>query len=275
MSKTTPQTILNFLAAQLVPLYDSSEAHVIIELLLEHLHIDKVLPADMVDATIYAQPLQALQSGQPIQQIIGYAYFWDRYYKVTADTLIPRPETEELMYWIKNSNFQNINNIIDIGTGSGCIACTLKVLFPHAQVYALDIIESAIDVARENAKQHQLNINFIKADILSNVNLALPKFDLIVSNPPYITVEEKRDMHQNVLAFEPHSALFVTDNDPQQFYKAIENFSKAHLAAHGNIFLELNKAYGAQTEKLFKNWGYETVLKQDMQGADRMLRAWN
>lgn len=274
MSKITSQTILNYLAEQLVPLYDYSEAQAIIELLLEHLHTDNVLPANMVDASIYTQPLQALQSGQPIQQIIGQAYFWDRFYKVTSDTLIPRPETEELMYWIKHSNFQNINNIIDIGTGSGCIACTLKLFFPRAQVYALDISDGALEVARENAKQHQLDINFIKADILAKVNMALPKFDLIVSNPPYITVEEKSNMHQNVLSFEPHRALFVTDNDPQQFYKAIGNFSKAHLAAHGNIFLELNKAYGAKTQKLYNNWGYETVLKQDMQGADRMLRAW-
>lgn len=273
MSAPIDQNIQDYLAAELVDLYDISEAKAIIALYLEAINIDINAPAISINQDIYSDALIQLKAGKPVQQIIGQAYFWDRFYKVNEHTLIPRPETEELMYWIKQMQFKNIRNIIDIGTGSGCIACTLKLFFPEANVYALDISADALAIAQTNASNNNLNIHFIKGDILSDSFAALPQFDLIVSNPPYITSEEKAAMHTNVLEHEPHTALFVTNNDALQFYKAIALFSEKYLVENGHIFLELNKDYGKATQLHYDALGYQTELKQDMQSNDRMLMA--
>lgn len=274
MSIPNDQHIQDFLAAQLVDLYDFSEAKAIIALYLEAVAIDTSTSIEALDLHTFDAAMAQLKAGKPVQQIIGQAYFWDRFYKVNEHTLIPRPETEELMYWIQKMQYKNIRNIIDIGTGSGCIACTLKLFFPDANVYALDISAEALAIAQTNASNNNLSIHFIKGDILADINEALPQFDLIVSNPPYITAEEKADMHTNVLAHEPHSALFVTNDDPLQFYKTIATFSDKHLAENGHIFLELNKDYGKATQLHYEALVYQTELKQDMQSNDRMLKAW-
>lgn len=274
MATPNDQNIQEFLAAQISDIYEMSEAQAIIALYLEALAIDTHTNIATLDLHTFDAAMTQLKSGKPVQQIIGQAYFWDRFYKVNEHTLIPRPETEELMYWIKQMQYKNIQNIIDIGTGSGCIACTLKLFFPEANVYALDISAEALTIAQTNAANNNLDIHFIKGDILSDINTALPQFDLIVSNPPYITDAEKAVMHTNVLDYEPHSALFVTNDDPLQFYKAIANFSDKHLAENGHVFLELNKDYGKATQLHYNSLGYNTELKQDMQYNDRMLKAW-
>lgn len=274
MSTPHDQNIQDFLAAQLSDLYEMSEAQAIIALLLEAFAIDINTNANCIDHNIYAVAMSQLKSGKPVQQIIGQAYFWDRFYKVNEHTLIPRPETEELLYWIRQMQYKNIQNIIDIGTGSGCIACTLKLFFPEANVYALDISADALAIAQTNAANNNLDIHFIQGDILSDICSDLPLFDLIVSNPPYITDAEKTAMHKNVLEHEPHSALFVTNDDPLQFYKAIASFSDKHLAENGHIFLELNKDYGKATQLHYKALGYNVELRKDMQSNDRMLKAW-
>jgi release factor glutamine methyltransferase len=256
-------------------LYDTSEIEAIFNLAVEY--IDDNASTITNGALFLTQTLTKLQTGKPIQQILGRAYFWDAFYKVDENTLIPRPETEELIDWIKKTYQHQRNeaiNILDIGTGSGCIAITLKKLFPYAEVIGLDISIEALTIAKENASIEGQYITFIQDSILNYKHTLLNnKWDIIVSNPPYITVEEKDDMHENVLAHEPHTALFVTNGDVQQFYKAILNYSQQHLKDNGSVFLELNAQFGKETAQLYESYFRNVILKQDMQYKDRMLHA--
>lgn len=224
--------------------------------------------------------LSELQSGKPIQYIMGETFFYGLPFKVNPSVLIPRPETEELVDWIlsvcrEKDSTSGIENIIDIGTGSGCIAICLKKNLPSAHVQALDIAADTLKTAKENAVLNGVVIDFIEDDILKTTATDFAKpFTVIVSNPPYIKVDEMGDMHQNVLANEPHRALFVSNENPLIFYEAIANFALINLSKDGLLFFEINEYLGEQTVNLLKDKGFVNIeLKKDMQGKDRMIKA--
>lgn len=212
-----------------------------------------------------------LKTHKPIQYLLGEAYFYGSTFKVNEAVLIPRPETEELVDWILEENLEN-KSIIDFGTGSGCIAISLKKHGKAASVTAVDISEAALKLATDNALRLEAAVNFIHADIL---NLDIDgQFDIIVSNPPYITGTEMAEMHQNVLAHEPHLALFVPDERPLLFYEAIADFAVGHLKENGRLFFEINEYLSEETIHMLKDKGFTVItLKKDMQGKPRMILA--
>lgn len=228
--------------------------------------------------------LSELVKGKPLQYILGETYFYGLKFKVNPSVLIPRPETEELVDWIIsvcNSDEQIANrkskilNVIDIGTGSGCIAISLKKNLPNTNVYALDISADALETAKQNALLNSLEVDFIHDDILkSQYAIGNTQYDIIVSNPPYIKEEEKTAMHHNVLANEPHQALFVSNENPLIFYNAIAEFALKNLTKNGLLFFEINENLGQQTVDLLKHKGFTNIeLRMDMQGKDRMIKA--
>lgn len=222
--------------------------------------------------------LKSLKLEQPIQYITGEAEFFGLPFKVNKHVLIPRPETEELVEWIiKTVNNWQISNlkILDIGTGSGCIAISLAKNLPNTNVYALDISKDGLKTAKSNADLNKVNVEFLNDDIL-NANVSLYKdleFDIIVSNPPYVRDQEKELMKANVLNNEPHLALFVKDDNPLQFYKAITAFSVENLKKGGELFFEINEYLGNDMIRLLNSNGFtEIELKQDMYKKDRMIK---
>lgn len=218
--------------------------------------------------------LSGLKKSVPIQYIIGETEFYGLPFKVTKNVLIPRPETEELVNWVLNDtkNIANIN-ILDIGTGSGCIAISIAKNVPNAKVFSLDISSKALEIAKENAKLNGVNIQFIEADILDSPK-SNEKFDVIISNPPYVRELEKEEMQKNVLENEPHIALFVRDENPLLFYDKIADFALTNLKQNGSIYFEINQYLGNQTLDLLKSKGFQNIkLKKDIFGANRMLRA--
>ncbi|MBL0682522.1 peptide chain release factor N(5)-glutamine methyltransferase [Aquimarina mytili] len=236
-------------------------------------HLEKKLPeAEMVS---FADATDRLKKQEPIQYIIGEANFYGLDFSVNSHVLIPRPETEELVDWIiKNlSTRKEQINILDIGTGSGCIAVSLAKNSPHAKVYALDVSEEAISVAKSNAKKNQVEVTCIQADILKTERLPLD-FDVIVSNPPYVRELEKKEMKANVLDNEPALALFVADNDPLIFYKRITELAKRSLTPGGSLYFEINQYLGLETKNMIEASGFESViLRKDIYNNDRMIHA--
>jgi len=226
---------------------------------------------------IYKQLVQ----GKPLQYILGETVFYDLTFKVNPSVLIPRPETEELVDWAlitsrKINGETEVLKLLDIGTGSGCIPISIKKYIPLADITAIDISEAALNTARQNADLNQVEINFIQDDIFKPTNLELinSKYDLILSNPPYVTEAEKDQMLDNVLNHEPDIALFVPDNDPLVFYRAITDFALVHLKINGFLFLEINEKFGQETLNLLKKKGFKEIeLRQDMGGKDRMIKA--
>ena len=199
-------------------------------------------------------------------------------FSVNNNVLIPRPETEELVDWIINTiNKKDNLKILDIGTGSGCIAISLAKNLPNSKVYGLDVSSEALKVSKENAKLNGVEIDFVEENILSVCNSSLdvePTFDLIVSNPPYVRELEKAEIKANVLENEPHLALFVEDDDALLFYKAICQFAVNNLSKNGLLFFEINEYLGDEMKQLFKDFNYNNVdLKQDFFGKDRMIKA--
>ncbi|WP_113635349.1 peptide chain release factor N(5)-glutamine methyltransferase [Nubsella zeaxanthinifaciens] len=227
--------------------------------------------------------LNELVLGKPIQYILGYAEFYGLKFNVNPSVLIPRPETEELVEWIlttcrktSDEDYSKLNiSLLDIGTGSGCIAIVLKKHLPKAQVSAIDISTAALTTAKQNALLNEVPVVFIEDDILnSQIEAKMLNLDVIVSNPPYIMEEEKTAMHQNVLANEPHTALFVANDRPLIFYEAIADFANKHLKPGGTLYFEINAALGKETVKMLHDKGFEAIrLKLDMQGKDRMISA--
>jgi release factor glutamine methyltransferase len=225
--------------------------------------------------------LSRLKTGEPVQYILGHTEFYGLPFKVNPSVLIPRPETEELVEWTLSSwqssvgSGQQPHRILDVGTGSGCIAISLKKNIPGAQVSAIDISPEALQTAKENAELNKVTINFIQADILNRKSaIEHPKFEIIISNPPYVTLHDKIQMHTNVTDFEPHTALFVPENDPLIFYEAIANFAVTHLQKNGLLFLEINESYGEQIIELLNNKSFKNIeLRNDMSGKARMIKA--
>lgn len=227
--------------------------------------------------------LSELKLQKPIQHILGNAHFFGLEFFVNEHTLIPRPETEELVQWIldavkKNTTTETLR-ILDIGTGSGCIPIALKKHLPNAKVYALDISNEALKVAQKNAETNEVEIQFEKADVLYLADLNVfgeeeLLFDIIVSNPPYVRNLEKAEMQKNVLEFEPDSALFVEDDDPLIFYDRIANLAKANLQPNGILYFEVNQYLGNEMIDLLKNKEFKNVeLRKDIFGVDRMMKA--
>jgi release factor glutamine methyltransferase len=222
--------------------------------------------------------LAQLQQDKPIQYIAGEAWFYGLKFEVNENTLIPRPETEELVEWILNSSITQLpspNIILDIGTGTGCIPIALKANLPQANVSAIDVSEKAIEVAKRNAELNKVEVNFIQANILEVEDLSqLPSsYNIIVSNPPYVRNLEKQEIKKNVLDYEPHLALFVEDTDALLFYRKIAQLAIKNLTPNGLLFFEINQYLGKETVELLENLGFKNIeLKKDMFGNDRMIR---
>ena len=218
---------------------------------------------------------------EPVQYIFGHTLWNGLDLKVTPATLIPRPETAELIEQISNLNSQISNlkspvKVLDIGTGSGCIAIALKKAHPQWQVTGMDISAEAIEVARENAQRNGVEVNFIQADIFSDGIGGIEHFDIVVSNPPYICESERKDMRPNVLEFEPATALFVPDSDPLRFYRRIAELFALPLQGNGQewgyLFFEINEAYASETEQLLRQKGYTDVrITRDIYGKERII----
>jgi release factor glutamine methyltransferase len=223
--------------------------------------------------------LSRLKTGEPVQYILGHTEFYGLPFKVNPSVLIPRPETEELVDWIISSVGSSqlaAGNSLDIGTGSGCIAISLKKILANAEVSAIDISAEALKTAKENADLNDVTINFIKEDILNLTNQSpiTDNYSLIISNPPYVTLEDKKKMHANVTDFEPHNALFVPENDPLIFYKAIADFAIEHLEESGLLFFEINESYGEEIVELLESKSFNNIeLRKDMSRKSRMIKA--
>lgn len=217
--------------------------------------------------------LERLAKGQPVQYVEGEAAFYGLSFKVKPGVLIPRPETAELVDWVK-SDYSSFNNpaILDVGTGSGCIAVALASALPGAKVSAVDVSDDALAVAYQNANLNGVEVAFSKVDILSQEPVGI--FNAIVSNPPYICNSEKAAMHKNVLDYEPALALFVPDNDPLLFYRRIAQLALTLLQPGGHLYFEINERFGAETVSMLRNLGFSDVsLRADFFGKDRMVRA--
>ena len=221
--------------------------------------------------------LAQLKTGKPLQYVLGYTEFYGLKLLVNPSVLIPRPETEELVQWVKDSlEFgTGSEHILDIGTGSGCIAISLKKNLPGLQVSAIDISAKALQTAKLNAKLNETDVNFIQADILNLISeVEEHQFEIIVSNPPYVTLADKEQMHTNVTDFEPHNALFVPEEDPLIFYNAIADYAVKNLTEHGLLFFEINENLGKETVELLKKKDFKIVeLRKDMSGRNRMIKA--
>lgn len=222
--------------------------------------------------TLLDDAIARLQKHEPIQYILGYSDFCGLRFNVTPATLIPRPETSELVEWIVSEATGN-ESILDIGTGSGCIAISIANKLPQSKVSAWDISPDALAVAKENSKANGCNVAFKQADILA-YKPAGEQFDIIVSNPPYIKEVEKELMHSNVLDWEPHTALFVPDNDPLLFYRTIAQKATTMLRPGGKLYFEINRAHGKETVEMLAALGYANIeLRKDFADNDRMIRA--
>jgi len=282
----------------LTTLYDSQETESIILLTISEItHLSNATIKAFPEKEITSEQIQQLQNiliqlqtGKPIQYILGYTEFYGLKFLVNPTVLIPRPETEELVEWVlssvssPDSYWEQLPvgsfHLLDIGTGSGCIAISLKKNLHGAQVSAIDISPEALQTAKQNAKLNEVEINFIEADILNlksdpdNYRDENPKFEIIISNPPYVTLKDKSQMHINVTNFEPHTALFVPEDDPLIFYKAIADFAINNLTANGLLFFEINESYGQETVDLLTEKGFKYIeLKKDMGNKYRMIRA--
>ena len=222
---------------------------------------------------VVTQCIERLKKWEPIQYIIGETEFCNHKFKVNPSVLIPRPETSELVRWIIAETAQKPCSILDIGTGSGCIAISLDKELPQAQVRAWDISDKAIETARSNNALNSTNVTFEHCDIL-DYTPEEAQFEIIVSNPPYIKEVEKENMESNVLDWEPATALFVPDNDPLLFYRAIAVKARTMLTSGGKLYFEINREYGAEICSLLASLGYSDIeLRKDFADNDRMIRA--
>ena len=222
--------------------------------------------------------LQQLLVQKPVQYVLNEAWFYKMKFFVNENVLIPRPETEELVEWIiknvRRTTYDVRCTILDIGTGSGCIPVSLKRELHNTNVTAIDVSEKALRVAKKNAESLDAKIDFLKIDFLNENNWkALPQFDIIVSNPPYIPFQEKEKLAKNVTAFEPGIALFVQDNNPFIFYEKISTLAQKHLKQNGKIYVEVNEDYAKNVKDIFKNGGFISEIKKDIYGKERMVSA--
>mgnify|MGYP005666433405 CR=1 FL=1 len=263
--------------------YLSIEHHLNVARIQLILDSDFTLTKDETD--VFFTILEDLKQQKPIQYTLGETEFYGLQFSVNENVLIPRPETEELVDWIikchaeRSRSAKDAIKILDVGTGSGCIAISLAKHLPEAQVFAVDISESALKIAKENADKNGVEVEFIKADILESSlweDVALRQmgfFDIIVSNPPYVRELEKREIKPNVLDNEPHLALFVENDNPLIFYKAITDFAVDKLKSKGSLYFEINQYLGQETKQLLVDAEFKDIqLRKDLNGNDRMLK---
>jgi len=283
---------------KLKAIYDSQEAANIADLAIEHItHIKRNDRLIKKEETISKeqieqlnQTVERLKNHEPIQYIMNKAWFYGLELYVDKGVLIPRPETEELVDWIiKDVKAKGLNvfdkkatdadattqlKIMDVATGSGCIALALKNIMPRAEVWGCDISDTALNVARRNGSELNIRVDFQSVDFLDRAQQKhLPSVDIVVSNPPYVPKKDKQEMRPNVLQYEPHLALFVDDNDPMLFYKALLDFGKQRLHTAGAFYMEVHENLAQAVKELFANEGYQTEVRKDMQGKERMVRA--
>ena len=274
------------LTKELINVYETDELRNIIELVIEH--ITNMSRAEQVKNKVpyltctQLEDLDAiterLKKNEPVQHVLGEAWFAGMKFKVNKNVLIPRPETEELVDWIvKESQKLKVKSqkIIDVGTGSGCIPITIKKKLPEANISAIDVCSEALFTATENSIELGAEVNFVLLDFLDEEKWKeLGQYDIIVSNPPYVKQSEINTMHDRVKEFEPHLALFVPDEDALLFYKKLSDFSLKHLKPGGSLFVEINEALGEQVVNLFRSTGFANIeLRKDMQEKDRMIKA--
>lgn len=281
-NRATLQQIRFHLLSELRQIYTENESDSIVRLIMEHLgyplHVvlrdPAYIPAPPINEKINAI-IDDIYKGLPIQYILGSTMFCDLRIKVDERVLIPRPETEEMIMHIQSELQSPVSRIMDLGTGSGCIALALKQVFPQAEVWGADLSEDALRLAEQNGTDNNLHVNWIQLDLLNQSRRDdLPPFDLIVSNPPYVMQKESDGMSPHVKDFEPSSALFVEDKDPLVFYRAIAAFCKLHMPDRGEVWVEINEQFGDETARLFENEGYKiTRILKDIHNKDRYVNA--
>ena len=285
----TINTAYEQLLHQLYALYDNREAANIadwvIEFITEQKRIDRIINKNIVLNNAQQLQLQSFTDGllrhEPVQYVLNEAWFAAMKFYVDENVLIPRPETEELveqvvtMYEVRSAMYDMKAEILDIGTGSGCIPIALNKKLPNVNITSIDISKKALEVATKNATDLQADITFKQVDFLNEESWkTLGIFDIIISNPPYIKQLESCSMSKHVTSYEPSIALFIADDEAMIFYEKIAIFGKNHLTENGQIFVEINEALGNETIAVFKSFGYQTLLKKDLQGRDRMVQAW-
>lgn len=288
-----------WLKTELNSIYEENEAASIASRVMEHItRLPKSERLLKKDEPLIVQQLHhltevhhRLMHNEPVQYALGESFFYGMKLFVDKNVLIPRPETEELVQWIlddqKTSGVDVFDRsateadktkslkVLDVGTGSGCIALALKKTMPKAEVWACDNSEDALNIARRNGSQLDIRVDFVGLDFLNEEQRKqLPTVHVLVSNPPYIPIQEKDGLQPNVLEYEPHTALFVPNEDPLLFYKALAVFGKEKLYDNGVIYAEIHEALGSQVAALFQQHGYQLHVKKDMQGKDRMIKAW-
>ncbi|MCD0467562.1 peptide chain release factor N(5)-glutamine methyltransferase [Flavobacterium sp. ENC] len=269
---------------ELSPFYDAYEAESFFYLILEYKHklrqIDLALNHELnfstADLVYWCSILEQLKKEVPIQYLLGKTNFYGMDFEVNENVLIPRPETEELVEWIINENTgldkSKRLKILDIGTGSGCIAISLAKNLPNAEVYAIDISKKALETAKRNAINNNVEVTFIYRDILE-LELLKDNFDIIVSNPPYVRNLEKEEIKKNVLDYEPHLALFVEDNNALVFYKKIAALAQKNLLENGQLFFEINQYLGEEMNSLLESMNFKNIeLRRDIYDNDRMMK---
>lgn len=269
---------------ELQKLYPPGEARAMLNQLLFHLTgksaaqlvLDRERKFSESEIFFLQRALKRLLKHEPLQYITGTAYFSGRDFTVNPDVLIPRPETEELVRWALSDHAgQEYIRILDIGTGSGCIAISLQLELPMAEVHAIDVSEAALAVAAANAKRHHSGVRFTQCNIFDREAWkGMPAFDLIISNPPYITPADRKSMQENVLGYEPEIALYVEEDNPLVFYREIMEFAIGHLTGGGHLYFECNEGNAAEVVRMLRDEGFgDVLLRPDMQGKDRMVRA--
>lgn len=269
---------------ELAPFYDAYEAESFFYLILEDKHqlrqIDLALNHELTfsenDFVVWDSLLAQLKQEVPIQYLLGKTSFYGLDFEVNENVLIPRPETEELVEWIINENaVENKSKkikILDIGTGSGCIAISLAKNLPNAEVYGFDISKKAIETAKRNAINNKVDVTFLFQDVLELEELRC-KFDVIVSNPPYVRNLEKEEIKKNVLDYEPHLALFVDDNDALIFYRKIAELAKKNFLENGKLYFEINQYLGKEMTDLLEKMNFKNIeLRKDIYDNDRMMK---
>ena len=271
-----PQTLIQ----TLTPMHGAQEARAIVYALLEDVFglrktdvlLGRFEALSEAEKLHFAECAKRLAQGEPLQDVVGTAPFGELRFEVTPATLIPRPETLELVEWVAtDEQVRPALRLLDIGTGSGCIAISLAKLLPQAVVSAWDISAEALAVARRNAERNGVAVDFKQVDVLHVTEAET--YDCIVSNPPYICEAEKAEMTDSVLLHEPHTALFVPNNAPLRFYRAIALLALRSLTPGGSLYFEINRAYGAETCDLLRELGFQSVeLRKDFYGNDRMVK---
>lgn len=281
-NRATLKQIRFRLLSELRQIYTENESDSIARLILEHagfplfetLNDPELVPSPSAMAQMN-EILAEIPTGKPIQYILGYTWFCDLKIRVDKNVLIPRPETEMMVELIKEMAPKPPRRIIDLGTGSGCIALALKHYFPDAEVSGADISKRALSVAGENGRLNSLQVKWTEMDLLKEHSVKHPTpYNLVVSNPPYVLKSERKSMARNVKAFEPASALFVEDHDPLVYYSAIASFCNQNLDKKGEVWAEINERMGRETESIFRKWGFKSVhIHRDIHEKERYVNA--